>query len=526
MGKRSLSSTAMLFTSISAILGSGWLFSAYYTSEIAGPAALLSWVIGGISLGIIAFIFAELGAMIPVTGSSVRIPKITHGTLVSFIFSWFIWLSYASLAPTEIQGVIQYITLFFPNLANPATGQLTHTGFITAATLMLCLVILNTMSLRWLIRANNILTIFKMTIPIVIAGSILFVIFNRAAPIQLTHEKFSPYGIKSIFTAISTGGIIFAFNGFKQACEMAGEAKNPAKSIPIAIIGSIVICLIIYIVLQLSFISSLTVANLHQGWSQLSLSNNNSPFSSILIQDHLPKLLSLTYTGAIIGPIAAALMYVASASRSIYGISHNGCLPIKLMQLNTKGNPTYAIILNFFVGLLLFAPLPGWNAMVAFLTSLMAISYAIGPVCLISLRKQLPKQNRPLKLPFGTVWGYVAFSICNFLAYWTGWDNISKLSITILLSIVILFTYRACSARAKKTPLNARQAMWMVPYFIGLSLISYGGNFGGGAGLIPFRWDNLILLVLSIMIMKLATTYKLPSNLVQQEINKLEIPVT
>ncbi len=113
MLKRSISPFALLLTSVSAILGSGWLFAAYYTSELAGPSAILAWLIGGSAAIIIAFVFAELCAMLPITGSSTRIPYYTHGTLVSFLFAWIIWLTYASFASTEVQAVLQYFSYFF-----------------------------------------------------------------------------------------------------------------------------------------------------------------------------------------------------------------------------------------------------------------------------------------------------------------------------------------------------------------------------------------------------------------------------
>ena len=114
--KRSVSTLALLFTSISAILGSGWLFAAYYAGKIAGPSALLAWVIAGLCITFIAFVFAELSSMFPVMGSSTRIPHMTHGTLVGFMYGWIIWLCYASIPPTEVQAIIQYASFYFPSL--------------------------------------------------------------------------------------------------------------------------------------------------------------------------------------------------------------------------------------------------------------------------------------------------------------------------------------------------------------------------------------------------------------------------
>ncbi len=501
------------------------MFSAYYTSQLAGPAALISWILGGLMLIIVAFTFAEISAMLPVTGSSVRVPQYTHGTLVAFIFSWFIWLSYTALVPTEVQGVIQYLTLFFPNLALPETGQLTRSGFATATVLMLAISSINIYSLRWLIRANNALTVMKIILPFIIVISIFIVSTVHHHPIY-PHSTFSPDGFHGVFAAIASGGIIFAFNGFKQACEMAGEAKKPHRSLPLAIIGSIVICLTIYLLLQLAFITSLKPSNIIDGWSHMHLKHSNSPFTTILIQDHLEILLPLLYLGAIIGPLAAGLMYMASSSRSLYATSANGCLPDVLHRLNQQGNPARAICVNFCIGMLMFTPLPGWKAMVSFLTSLMAISYAIGPVSLMALRHQIPEYPRALKLPLAKWWSYCAFFLCNCLAYWSGWDIISKLFIAVIIGVLVLLGYRAISDKARTIPLHTQSAHWLWPYFIGLTLISYLGSFGHGIGLLPFGWDAVVIFIFSILIMHLAIRLRLASQETQCYIDELGLQIS
>jgi amino acid transporter len=134
--QRSIKPLGLLFTSVSAIIGSGWLFSSYYSAQLAGPAAILSWIIGGSAVVCVAFVFAELCALLPISGSSTRIPLFTHGTLVSFLFSWIIWLSYVALTPTEVQAMLQYASFYFPNLIS-ASGGLSTKGYMAATFLML-----------------------------------------------------------------------------------------------------------------------------------------------------------------------------------------------------------------------------------------------------------------------------------------------------------------------------------------------------------------------------------------------------
>lgn len=518
--QRSISGIALLFASVSAILGSGWLFASLYTSSLAGPAALISWLLGGASVILVAFVFAELCTMLPITGSSTRIPHFTHGTLVSFLFSWIIWLSYTALVPTEVQAVIQYLSYFFPSLLLPNSG-LTHAGYGIAAILMLLISTINIFSLRWLLRCNNFLTILKLLIPILITGVIILHFFTIKQTIHPANSTFIPFGWHGIFAAIATGGIVFAFNGFKQACEMAGEAKKPHIALPVAIIGSVAITLGIYLLLQLAFYSSLTPANILHGWKNITLPSSNSPIAAILTQDHLRYLLPILYVGAIAGPLAAGLIYASSASRSMYGMSKNNHVPTIFQNLTTQGNPIYAILLNFALGMLLFAPLPGWKQMITFLTSLMAMTYAVGPVCLLALRDQAPNQNRPFRLPFARCWTFISFYICTLLIYWSGWMILSKLAIAMAIGLGVLFIHRQFILTDEKMPLNWQASVWAWPYFGGIMLISWLGNFGQGYEIIPFGWDFLILAVFCLGILFLAMKFKLSPAQTQAYIETL-----
>lgn len=520
--KRSLSTTTMLFASVSAILGSGWLFSAYYTSTLAGPAALLAWLLGGLAVIVVAFVFAELSSMLPITGSSTRIPQFTHGTIVSFVFSWMIWLSYAALVATEVQAVIQYISFFFPNLTWPS-GALTLQGYATASCLMLLISAINIFSLRWLMKCNNLLTGLKIVIPIVLCLMILVPAFKPSHVIHPAHSAFFAFGLHGVLSAISSGGVVFAFNGFKQACELAGEAKKPSRALPIAIIGSVGLTLMIYLLLQVAFLNSLNAKNLVAGFQHIHLAHADSPFASILSQNKLDYMQGVLYLGAIIGPLAAGLMYMSSASRSLYGKSANGYLPLFLQQLNPQGNPINGIVTSALVGMMLFAPLPGWNRMISFLTSLMAISYAIAPVCLLTLRQQAPHQLRPFKLKYPKFWANIAFIICNLMTYFTGWQIISKLSIGLIAGLIILFCYHRFSERGKNIYFDWKSSTWIWPYFTGISLISYLGNFGEGLGILHFGWDCVVVSLFSLAIMQLAVHYRLDDSKTLSYIESLEL---
>ena len=522
--KRTISTTGLLLTSLSAIIGSGWLFSAYYTSILAGPGSILAWLLGGVFVLVIAFIFAEVCGMLPISGSSTRIPQLTHGPLVSFTFAWIIWLSYVSFMTIEVRSVLQYAAYYFPNLTY-STGGLTKMGLGAATVLMLLTSLINTYSVRLLIRANSFLTSMKVLILVLIGFIMLLGAKHSFAPFHPAHSVFLPMGVHGIFGALVGGGILFAFNGFKQAAEMAGEAKNPKRAVPLAILGSVLIAMALFLLLQIGFLNSLDGFNLTHGWGHLVLENPQSPFASVLAQNGQFIFMPVLYIGAIVAPLAAGLMYCSAASRSLYGMAKNGYAPAFLTKLSAHHHPMSAVVVNFVLGMFLFLPLPGWNSMVAFMGSLLAVTYAIGPLSLIALRHQLPDQHRPLRLPFGTLWAFVAFYICTLLTYWSGWDTLWKMAIALVIGFIIfgLYTHSkkykkshrrhgSHGSHAASVPHQSshfKGALWLWPYLAGICVFSYLGDFGGHAYL-STTWEMFGQLIFSGLIFVLATKLRVP----------------
>ena len=169
--------------------------------------------------------------------------------------------------------------------------------------------------------------------------------------------------------------------------------------------------------------------------------------------------------------------------------------------------------------MMLFLPLPGWNKMMGFLTSLMTLTYTIGPICFIALRMQAPEQPRPFRLPFGKTWGVIAFYFCTVFSYFNGWDIISKLTISFFAGFVILMLYRFFSENAKQHSLDWRASIWIWPYIGGLTLISYLGSFGDGKNILQFGWDLAVIAIFTLLIVALAARFKLPAERTKQYIS-------
>ena len=511
MLKRRFSGFNLLLLSVNGMIGSAWLFAPLYAAKIAGPCVLWSWVLCGLGTCLIAFTFAELSVMLPVAGGTTRFAQLRHGIITGYVISWISWLSCVTMAPIEVQAILQYGSTYnhFHNIMSDVNGtpELTHIGFIYAVGLMALLSYINLKSFRGLIGWNRILFWFK---ALVIIGTITFILhthfnltnFTGGHSMTCTHWQ-------GILAAIASGGIAFAFTGFKHGVELAAEAEKPQVSIPLAILGSLVICLMLYLGLQIAFIGALSPASFAHGWSALSFAGDTAPFVGIASALGLVLLVKFLYVDAAVSPFGAGLIYTTSTARLIYAMSKNGYLPSFLTIVNKDYLPIAAITLNFVVGMLLFLPLPGWQTMVSFLVSAVVISYAMGPIALMALRKSLPDRKRPFKLWFAHPLCLLAFYFCNLISYWTGWQTLSRLAVAVGVGLLLL-VFAVIRGKVKEEEMGWRALTWLIPYLAGLIGISYLGSFGG-KNIITFGWDFLVIGIFSIVVFYLALLTYRPS---------------
>ncbi|NBO18063.1 MAG: APC family permease [Proteobacteria bacterium] len=221
--------------------------------------------------------------------------------------------------------------------------------------------------------------------------------------------------------------------------------------------------------------------------------------------------------------LRSSAVYCASAARTMYGISKNGFMPKIFQYLTPHGNPIAAITLNFFLCLSVFAPLPGWNSIAGFLTSLFAMTYIIGPVCFVALRQQLPYQYRPLKLPLGYAWALIAFYICTLLAYWSGWMINLKMTIILIVGYGLFLGYHWTRGKKSTFKLDFMSSLWLWTFLLGLDFFSYMGNFGGGKNILSWPEEMIGLFIFSIFNLWLARAFCLPAEETQKHIDELNL---
>src|ERR1700760_881988 len=270
--ERGVGFLGLLWASEGSIIGSGWLFGALTAASIAGPSVIIAWVVASFIIIVLALIHAELGGLFPVSGGTSRFPHYAFGSLAGGTFGWFSYLQAASVAPIEVLAAVQYLSSFsWASSWYSSTGTLSGVGILVAIGLMFFFVCVNLIGIQWLARVNNVLTSWKVLIPILTI--IILVVFKFHGSNFSAGGGFFIHGaaVKSILIAIPTGGIVFSLLGFEQAVQLGGEAKDPARDLPRAVILSILIGASIYLLVQIAFIGALEPRLLTQAktWSGL-----------------------------------------------------------------------------------------------------------------------------------------------------------------------------------------------------------------------------------------------------------------
>lgn len=498
MLKRDISGVNVLVAAAGGMIGSGWLFSPFISAQMAGSNALVSWVIAAVFMLFIALPLCELGAMLPISGGMTNYPSLTHGKELGFLFAWISWLSYVVMTPIEIQAILQYSSHFFPSLIvkEAMTFTLSGVGYLAAMIIMFFVVILNTYGIKLLAECNKFASIIKFIVPSLLIIALLYKAPSMAN-IQLHLSDKQDW--VNIFTALSAGGVAFAFTGFQNGLMLAGEVKNPQKNLPRAILGAVLVGFVLYFLLQLSFLVAIPSSYLSHGWHNLSFAGDSGPLVGLSLLLGLSLIATLLLFDAAFSPFGTTLVYTAATSRILYGMALNNYLPKSFTKLNKHGIPYLTLYANFLVGILSFMPFPGWQKMVAFLSSCSILSYGIGPICLQGLRRLQPSLHRPFRLFASHFICHLAFYACNLMLYWCGFEILWKLNLALVLGFVMYLIYQ------KQRKLNSRASLyWFVAYMLSILTLSYLGSFGGGLGLLQFPLDLLLLLPLSLIFFSLS----------------------
>lgn len=498
---RRMGTFALTMTGVGSIIGSGWLFGAWKAAKVSGPAAIVAWVIGMFAIMLIGLVYAELGATFPESGGSVRYAQYSHGSLTGFIAGWANWLAIVSVIPIEAEASIEYMSswpwhwvpVWIHHLFNG--DSLTPVGLSLAGVLVIVYFFINYWTVELFARVNTLITVFKLIIPILTVIGIMVAGFH---PGNFTHlGGFAPNGWASVLTAITTSGIVFAFNGFQSPVNFAGEAKNPSKSIPLALIGSILISGIIYIFLQTALIGGVRAQEMIGGWGNLQL---NSPFADLAMSFGLNWLVIILFSDAFVSPSGTGITYTATTSRMAYGMTANGWFP----EIFGTVHPFYkvprkAMWLNLVISFTFLFLFRGWGQLAGVISVATLISYVTAPIAVMALRKHAPNLPRPVKLKNMGIIAPAAFVLASLILYWAQWPLTGQVIFVMLIGLPMFLYYQA-KGKWINFGQHLRSGAWIVAYMVWMIALSYlGSTKFGGKNVIPYGLDMVVVGVSSLI---------------------------
>lgn len=470
--KRTLGAGNLIALGIGAIIGAGlFVRTAAAAGEHAGPAVTLSFVFAAIGCAFAGLCYAEFASMIPVAGSAYTYAYVTMGEFVAWIIGWALVLEYAlgaatvSIAWSEflnklLGGGIPYEWCHSP-FQKALTGDVMHHGIMNAPALfiLLALSLLLIKGTQESAIVNTIIVIVKVSIVLVFiwigwkfinpANHTPYLIPADAKPALLPDG--STYSYESVWdhgwlgVIAGAGVVFFAFIGFDAISTAAQESKNPKKDMPIGILGSLVVCTILYILFSYVLTGVAPYTDFMLKGKEASV--------AYAIDAYMPGFgwLSTLVTVAILAGFSSViLVMLMGQSRVFYSMSVDGLLPKVFAELHPKFRTPYKsnFLLFIFVGLIATL-LPG--DITGDLTSIGTL-FAFVLVCVgvLVMRKANPNAVRAFKTPWVPFVPVMGILVCSAMII--GLDSITQLVafIWLLVGLIVYFSYSKKNSALRK----------------------------------------------------------------------------
>jgi amino acid transporter len=497
----------LIALAVSIQVGSGWLLATLAAASLAGPASIITWVLGAVFFAIIGVTWMELGAMLPRSGAGVRYPQLTHGAFLSWFNGWGYLIATLSLPVIEAQAVLTYVGGHWPQLGwleeREGTTILSWpSGILVGFVLLFVFFLLNSFGAKLLSESNKWVTIWKLVIP-VLTAVLMFTAFNS---VNFTiGGGFAPLGSGAVLGALASGGIVFAYSGLRQILDFGGEVVNPQRNIPIAIVvGGIIIPLVIYGLLQVGFIGAMdwAAAGVPAGdWAGLKGSAwASAPLLNAVVAAGFAWYAVVLLSDAVLSPSATGWVWLGIGTRTVFGMSVNGELPKVFQRINRFGTPIMALISCTVVGLLFFFPAPSWYLFVGMVSIALTLSYVMGGPVLAVMRRTAPNFPRPVKLKAPTFWAAIGYVASLLLIYFAGWVPLINLFTVVFFALPLYGGYtsvqRGWSRPVPSWLLSAAFTIaWVATAAGGAWLFRIDQKQGPGGWAFPVYFTAIVLIV-------------------------------
>src|SRR6187401_822252 len=468
--KRSLGPVNLVMLGIGAIIGAGlFVRTAAAIADRAGPSVVLAFVVAGIGCAFAGLCYAEFASMIPVAGSAYTYSYATMGELVAWIIGWDLILEYAVGAATVAIAWSEYANRVldwfgmkipyawthspFEAMADGSAHGLMNLPAVFILALLTALLIRGTQESAFV---NSIIVVTKVTIVLLVIalGWSYINPANHTPMIPAATTYVTPEGVAHNYGGImgilgAAGVVFFAFIGFDAVSTAAQEAKNPKRDMPIGILGSLVVCTVLYVLFSYVLSGVATVEDFRSTGREASVAFAISKYMTGY------EWLSKAVTVAILfGFSSVILVMLLGQSRVFYSMSKDGLVPKVFSDVHPKYRTPYKSNVIFFVFTALFAAfIPG--DIVGEMTSIGTL-FAFMLVCIgvWIMRNRRPDLKRGFTVPALPVVAILGIVVCGAMIFGLGWTNWLRLLGWLAIGMVLYFSYGI--RNSKLNPANSR----------------------------------------------------------------------
>jgi len=471
--KRTLGPFSLVALGIGAIIGAGlFVRTAAAIADRAGPSVTLAFIVAGVGCAFAGLCYAEFASMIPVAGSAYTYSYATMGELVAWIIGWDLVLEYAVGAATVAIAWSEYFNRVLDWFGMRIPYEWSHSPFevmhgstvhgmmnVPAVFILLILTMLLIRGTQESAVVNSIIVVIKVSIVLLVIaigwGFINPVNHTPFIPAPTTYT--TPQGIVHHYGGVlgilgAAGVVFFAFIGFDAVSTAAQEAKRPERDMPIGILGSLVLCTLLYVLFAYVLSGVATVEDFRTSGREASV--------AFAITKYMPgyEWLSRSVTVAILAGFSSViLVMLLGQSRVFYSMSHDGLVPPVFAAVHPRFRTPYKSNLLFFVFTSLFgAFIP--EDIVGEMTSigtLFAFILVCAGVWIMRVRRpDIPRSFRVPAVPFVATAGVI---VCGAMIYGLGWTNWMRLLVWLVIGLVIYFSYGRHHSRIEAGGAPARR---------------------------------------------------------------------
>lgn len=427
---KTLGAIDLILLGVGCIVGTGiFVLTGVAAAKYAGPGIMLSFVLSGLACGFAALAYAELAAMVPIAGSAYTYSYVALGEVFAFVVGWALICEYTVGAATVAAGwsgyavgLLKSIGVNIPHqlTAVPSEGGLINLPAILIVLTLTYFLVIGTSESA---KLNKILVIVKLS---VVA---LFLIMASPHINPVNWQPFLPFG----FNGVATGAAIafFAYIGFDAVATAAEECRNPNRDLPIGIVGSLLVCTVLYI----------AVAAVLTGVVPYTELATSEPVAFALRYIGLNFGSALVATGAICGITTVLLVLIFGQTRIFLAMARDGLLPEKAVKLHPKHKTPHIITLTTGVSVALLSGLLPISLIAEMTNAGTLFAFIIAAAGVLILRHTAPEANRPFRCPAVHIIAPLAILMCGFLMYNLPIETWAFFGAWSILGLLVYFLY-------------------------------------------------------------------------------------